>query len=450
MGLSRLIEKYDGAGPRYTSYPTAPQWVESCGEKNYQLRLREMTIEGPCALYVHVPFCESLCLYCGCNIQITRDHGRARPYVETLCEEMRRLTECISKPLGVSQVSWGGGTPTYLSSAEINLLFGGIRECFTIDRDAEISIEIDPRVTSDEKLVCLRELGFNRVSLGVQDFDPLVQQAVHRVQSPEMTIAMLARCRELGFSSINYDLIYGLPGQTEKSFSTTVEEVLRHKPDRIALYNYAHLPSLRPHQRSLDRFGLPDAQLKTCLFEHAYLRLTENGYGMIGMDHFARKTDELFLALMNGTLYRNFQGYTVSRGFPLFGFGASAISELPGAYFQNTRDVKTYEERVKQGFATLRGIELTNDDERRKWIIQSFLCQFCVTADSYERKFRRDLWSDFSKERDALRKMESDGLVQIKCDGVVITELGRLFARHVAMAFDTYLGHSSAVYSKTL
>lgn len=461
MDLREIIRRYDVSGPRYTSYPTAPQWTEQCGEAVYLERLgllsgrsiEDGAIEGrePAALYIHIPFCESLCLYCGCNIQLTRDHGKAVRYVDAVLLEMGRVVHAIGTRPRLSQIAWGGGTPTFLSVLELTTLFQGILSHFEILRDAEISIEIDPRVTSDDQLERLRELGFNRVSLGVQDFAPDVQKAVNRLQSAELTERMLRRCHELGYSGVNYDLIYGLPAQTQASFEQTVCDVIRHHPDRIALYNYAHLPSLRKHQSRLERFSLPDANLKTELFELAYRRLVCAGYRAVGMDHFALESDELFNAANDGRLYRNFQGYTVKRGLPLFGFGASAITELDGAYFQNVRELGEYHDRMARGrLATFRGTVLSSDDEKRKWVIQRLLCQFRVDGREYRHRYGKAFWTDFEFTRE-LKQLAADQLLEVDSDGLRVTETGRLFVRHAAMAFDAYLNKAAtATYSRTL
>lgn len=452
MGLKELIQKYDVTGPRYTSYPTAPQWTDAFGETDFINELSKVSLGSPAAIYIHIPFCESLCLYCGCNIAITRDHGNASQYVETVLQEVRRVAKRLPKRIEISQVAWGGGTPTFLTEEEMAKLHLGVCDYFAIRKDAEISIEIDPRVTSFAQLARLRNLGFNRVSLGVQDFDPAVQKAIHRIQPAQATLGMRSKCRNLGFSGVNYDLIYGLPCQTLESFSQTLGEVLRHRPDRIALYNYAHLPSLRPHQGALERYALPTAVLKTQIFELAYEVLLAAGYIAVGMDHFALATDELCRALANGSLYRNFQGYTVKRGLPLFGFGASAISEFDRAYFQNVREVKAYSEKIRSGgLAVQRGKALSEDDARRKWVIGSLMCRFRVSSNDYSLAFGRDLWDDFEETRHTLYRLQSDEILELDDSGISVTEIGRLFVRNAAMAFDGYLTLSSPpTYSKTL
>jgi oxygen-independent coproporphyrinogen III oxidase len=455
MGVSDiqgLARKYSISGPRYTSYPTAPQWNEAVDAEKYRAHLGSVTQGLPLALYVHIPFCEALCYYCGCNIQITKDHGRSAAYVNSLITEISSVAKALPFRAGLSQISWGGGTPTFLTVFEMEKLYAGIRENFDIQDSAEISIEVDPRVTSEDQLRVLRRLGFNRVSLGVQDFNLEVQKAVNRVQSEAMTEAMLQSCRQLGYSGINFDLIYGLPHQTLQSFQKTVDSVLRIRPDRIALYNYAHLPSLRPHQKILDPLPKPEAEERLEIFTTAYARLISEGYRSIGMDHFALPEDELAIALRKGTLYRNFMGYTVKRGAGLVGIGASAIGEIGGAYFQNIREAKPYEEAIaKTGFGVFRGCTLSTEDHRRQWIIQNLMCRFELSFQEFQEKFGASFENTYPEELSLLKTFEPDGIVKIEERGIHVSETGRLFARNLAMAFDEYLKKpSSASYSKTV
>ncbi len=448
-----LVKKYSVSGPRYTSYPTAPQWVESVGGDNYRAQLKKTYADPklPVALYVHVPFCESLCYYCGCNIQITKDHGRSQSYVDSLLSEMKATYEVLGHKQLLSHVAWGGGTPTFLSLSEIEQLQKGTFEYFTLDENAEVSIEIDPRVTTFKQLELLRELGFNRVSLGVQDFEKAVQEAVNRVQPLEQTESMLNYCRELGFKGINFDLIYGLPHQTSETFKKTIESVIRIRPDRIALYNYAHLPHMLPHQKILDAMNRPEADERLNIFTLAFENLTKAGYRTVGMDHFAVEEDELFKALDKGTLYRNFQGYTIKHGAGMIGIGASAIGEVGDAYFQNEKNPKAYEEKLlKDGLATFRGVLFTEDDRRRKWAILSLMCRFELNFEEYNTKFGGDFASLFSSELESLSEFVSDGLLIKSEKELKVTERGRLFVRNIAMVFDAYLKQSKITYSKTV
>lgn len=455
MALIELIRKYSTSGPRYTSYPTAPQWTDNISEDTYRQSLKSdfARPEEDLALYVHIPFCEQLCYYCGCNIQITKDHSRSQNYVNTLLREIENTAHLLGNRRTLSQVSWGGGTPTFLSIGEIKSLQNGIMKYFQLSEDAEVSIEIDPRVTTEEQLVVLRELGFNRASLGVQDFNEEVQKAVNRVQSAQMTEKMLKKCHSLGFSGVNFDLIYGLPLQTFDTFAKTVEEVIRIRPDRIALYNYAHLPSLRPHQKILEKMPMPQAEERVKIFSHAYDRLLSVGYRSIGMDHFALETDEMYLALRDGRLYRNFMGYTVKKGAGMIGIGASAIGESYNGYFQNVREAKDYEQRVgNTGLSTLRGCQLTQDDLERKWVIQSLMCQFRLDEKEFESKFKKSFRDKFQSELTQLGDFFEEGILEGNICSFKVTDLGRLFVRNVAMVFDAYWGKTpqKATYSKTV
>ncbi len=455
MDLESLIHKYSTSGPRYTSYPTAPQWNENVSEEKYREELQSgfSQSEDGVALYVHIPFCEQLCYYCGCNIQITKDHSRSGLYVEALLREIQAVAGLLGEKRVLSQISWGGGTPTFLTLQEIERLQKGILDHFLLDQSAEVSIEIDPRVTSNEQLDLLKRLGFNRASLGVQDFNPEVQKAVNRIQSAEMTEGMLRTCHKLGFSGVNFDLIYGLPLQTLESFKRTVEQVIQIRPDRIALYNYAHLPSLRPHQKILEKMQMPDAEQRVQIFSFAYEKLLAAGYRSIGMDHFALETDEMFEALLDGRLYRNFMGYTVKKGGGLLGIGASSIGESENAYFQNVRETRPYEEAVqKTGLATLRGCILSPEDKERKWIIQSLMCQFKLEAKEFESRFQKSFEKHYAAELSQLQSFFDEKILEGELCSFRVTDLGRVFVRNIAMIFDAYLRFpdQKATYSKTV
>ncbi len=451
MGLTDLIVKYSGPGPRYTSYPTAPQWTEAVGAGEYRAALDRASAEpGPVALYVHLPFCEKLCYYCGCNIQITHDRSRSGSYVSAVQKEIGRLAEILGRR-PISQMSWGGGTPTFLSLTEIESLFHSVADHFEMLPDSEVSIEIDPRVTTADQLRLLRRLGFNRVSMGVQDFNPEVQRAVNRVQPAEDTAKMLAECQDLGFKGINFDLIYGLPFQTPETFSSTIDQLLVMRPDRIAMYNYARLPSLLKHQQILEKFPMPSAEARVEIFTQAFGKLIEAGYVAIGMDHFALKTDALSLALSNGNLYRNFMGYTVQQAKNLLGVGASSIGEVGGGFFQNVKKASEYEAQVEAaGLATAKGLVLSEDDLQRKWVIQHLLCQFHLNPQDFERQFGVGFATRFERELSTLTGLEEDGIVRFNDGGLHITELGRLFVRNVAMVFDAYLGGQKTQFSQTV
>ncbi len=450
MDLNDLIRKYSTPGPRYTSYPTAPQWSDAVGETEYREALARVGPEDSLALYVHLPFCEKLCYYCGCNIQITHDKGRSRPYVEKIIEELGQVSAAV-KSRALVQVSWGGGTPTFLNLDEIRALQQATLSHFTLQPGAEVSIEIDPRVTTREQLELLRSLGFNRTSLGVQDFNPQVQAAVNRIQPADQTQAILEVCRELGFDGINFDLIYGLPFQTFESFEETVAQVIAMRPDRIALYNYARLPSLLKHQAILEKHPMPDADTRVAIFTMALDRLTAAGYSAIGMDHFALKEDSLSQALDEGSLYRNFMGYTVRHAAHLLGVGASSIGEVGGGFFQNIKKASDYEAAIaERRLPTQRGMVLAEDDLQRKWVIQSLMCRFQLDPDEFERIFRTPFQARFAAELVGLRPFEGDGILQEAAGKYSVTERGRLFVRNVAMVFDAYLSRQKATFSRTV
>lgn len=450
--LGDLVRKFSTAGPRYTSYPTAPQFHERVGPEEYRNKLRNLDSAEPLAIYVHVPFCESLCYYCGCNIQITKTHDRARPYVEALIAELGLVQSALGSRRRLRQMSWGGGTPTFLTVSEIDALARAIRESFEFEEGADISIEVDPRVTTKAQLEKLREHGFTRVSLGVQDFDPEVQQAIHRIQPETETVGLLESSRSLGFRGINFDLIYGLPLQTVESFKKTVLSVVRARPDRIALFNYAHLPSLIPHQKLLERFRVPIADERIELFLVAFDILIEAGYRAIGMDHFAVPEDELAVALDRGELYRNFQGYVARKTSQLIGLGASAIGEVDDCYFQNVKRADEYETRIRSGgFATLRGVAASDEDVRRKWIIQSLMCRFRLEKDEYLSNFGEKIEARYSAEWGKLAAFLADGVLEKTEAGYRVTDLGRLFIRNVAMVFDAYLAPQDGIrFSQTV
>jgi oxygen-independent coproporphyrinogen III oxidase len=444
MELAALIRKYAGPGPRYTSYPTAPQWAEVIGPAEYAKTLaKPLPDDEPLGMYVHIPFCESLCYYCGCNIQITHDHSRSARYVEALKREIALVADLFGQKRKLGQISWGGGTPTFLTLSEIRSLYEGITKSFDVLDNAEVSIEIDPRVTTNEQLELLRALGFNRVSLGVQDFNPEVQRVINRVQPEAMTAGMLEKARSLGFRGINFDLIYGLPLQSVDTFRRTLEALVQIGPDRIALYNYARLPSLLKHQAILEKHPMPSPEERVEIFLLAYEALETAGYVAIGMDHFAKTDDELAKAVENGMLYRNFMGYTVRRGKNLLGIGASAIGEISGGFFQNTKKASDYEKALEEtGLATARGMLLSDEDERRKWIIQSLMCQFRLFSKEFESEFGESLEARYPNELKALSPFIDDGILTPCPEGYLVTQTGRLFIRNVAMVFDAYLNVS--------
>lgn len=441
---STLLPRYLTDGPRYTSYPTVPTWREDFGPARFEADLARAggREEVGLSLYVHVPFCRSLCHFCACNRVITRDPDRPARYLESLELEVERVASVFGDGgRRVTQQHWGGGTPTHLTPEQIHRLARIVARAFPRAADAEVSVEVDPRVTSDAHLRALRECGFNRLSMGVQDFDPRTQRAIHRVQSVEETATLVETARQAGFRSVGSDLIYGLPFQTLESFGRTLDAVVALRPDRIALYSYAHVTWVAKQQRGFERHDLPDAETKLRLFVAALRRLLEAGYVYVGLDHFARPEDDLVKALRSGTLRRNFMGYTTQAGADVLAFGPSAISDLGTSYAQSHRDLAAWEGSVRGGgLATMRGWILSPDDQKRRWTITRILCQGAVQAEDYAATFGEELGARFAPELEHLEAFEADGLVRREADGgFALTPLGRLFARNVAMLFDAYL-----------
>ena len=448
-----LLHRYNVPGPRYTSYPTAPVWREGVGPADYEEILAESggaARPAPLSLYVHVPFCESLCYFCACTVVITGNHSVEDPYLSLLEREI----DWISARAGereVVQLHWGGGTPTYLAPERITRLAAKLRSAFRFASDAEVGVEIDPRVTTSAHLAALRDAGFNRLSMGVQDFDPAVQEAINRVQTYEGTRALVESAREMGFDSVNMDLIYGLPLQTPASFRATVEKVLEIAPDRLAVYSYANVPWLKKHQKLLET-RLPGEREKFEIFRTALALFTRAGYEYIGMDHFARPEDELSRARRERTLHRNFQGYTTKAGTDLIGIGVSAIGAVGNAFVQNRRELADYRRAVEaEGAATFRGFRLSFDDRLRRAVIGNLLCHGVVVHAEIEDAFGIDFREYFAGALDQLAGCEEDGLVVLSDREVRATALGRVFLRNLAMAFDSYLSISEKpLYSKTL
>ena len=450
-----FLAKYNRPGPRYTSYPTAPVWQDNFGPDDLERYDTVADAAGtPVSLYMHLPFCESLCLFCACNVVITKDHSVAPPYIEILEREIEHVSHFVSRQRPVVQFHWGGGTPTYLTPEQMEGLFRFTAERFTFAPDAEIGIEIDPRVTTHAHLATLRRLGFNRLSMGIQDFHPEVQQAIHRVQPLDMTRGLIEEARRLGFDSINVDLIYGLPLQTAERFAHTVEQVVAISPDRVAMFSYAHVPWLRKQQGALAT-RLPEGMEKFRIFRAGLESFLNAGYQYIGMDHFARPTDELAVAQRERTLHRNFQGYTTKAGADLYGMGVSAISSVGACYAQNDRDVASYRTRVEErGTATMRGYRLTQEDLLRRAVINRILCHGELHKSEVEREFGIDFNQTFAPEVERLAPFVSDGLLEIDGDVLRATLLGRIFIRNIAMVFDPYLEkqklESRQLFSKTL
>jgi oxygen-independent coproporphyrinogen-3 oxidase len=450
-----LLEKYNRPGPRYTSYPTTPVWKDDFGpddlEKYYA---RAEAARTPLSLYMHLPFCESLCLFCACNVSIQKDKSVAMPYLATLQREIEHVALHATKQRQVIQFHWGGGTPTYLSPAQMEELFEFTRERFSFAPDAEIGIEVDPRVTSRAHLETLRRLGFNRLSMGIQDFEFRVQEAIHRIQPYELTRDLIAAARELGFESLNIDLIYGLPHQTAASFEATIEKALTLEPDRVAMFSYAHVPWLKKQQGSFAAH-LPEGMEKFRIFRAGLDKFLAAGYLYIGMDHFARPGDELAVAQRNRTLHRNFQGYTTKAGADLYGMGVSAISSIGSAYAQNRREIPAYAAAVgERGIATMRGYQLSEDDRIRRAVIGRLLCHTVIPKAEVEREFSIRFDDYFAEEMERLAEPRDEGLVTLSDAEIQVTGLGRIFIRNVAMIFDRYLREQQMdkkpLFSKTL
>jgi oxygen-independent coproporphyrinogen-3 oxidase len=450
-----MVNRYNVPGPRYTSYPTAPEWVDAFGPEDHDRVIRESNEARPLrplSLYVHLPFCKSLCLFCGCNVVINKNHEVSIPYLEKLKWEIDRVSERLDRDRPVVQLHYGGGTPTYLSPAQLEDLTMHLRARFLFAPDAEIGVEVDPRVTSEDHARTLRRVGFNRISMGIQDFNPLVQKTVRRIQPYESSRALFDLCRALEYESINIDLIYGLPHQTPESFTESVDRVLEWTPDRVAMFSYAHVPWMKKQQGSFARF-IPQGMDKFRIFRAGIERFARAGYVYIGMDHFARPGDELCVAQQNRTLHRNFQGYTTKAGADLLGLGVSSISGIGRAYAQNFRDVKDYYAAVdRQVLPTMRGIRLTDDDVIRREVISRILCHCVLHKSEIEAEFGLSFDGYFPAELSALRPLEDDGLVELSPDTISITPLGRIFIRNVGMVFDKYLRipREKPVFSRTL
>ncbi|NBA96182.1 oxygen-independent coproporphyrinogen III oxidase [Pseudomonas sp. R5(2019)] len=442
-----LIRRYDLAGPRYTSYPTAVQFHTQVGSFDLLQALRESRRAArPLSLYVHVPFCANICYYCACNKVITKDRGRAQPYLQRLQQEIQLIACHLDPRQRVEQLHLGGGTPTFLSHTELRQLMQHLRTHFNLldDDSGDYSIEIDPREADWSTMGLLRELGFNRVSLGVQDLDPAVQRAINRLQTPEQTRAIIDAARTLQFRSVNVDLIYGLPNQTPQGFAKTVEEVIKWQPDRLSVFNYAHLPERFMPQRRIDSSALPTPAAKLAMLENTLQQLTGAGYRYIGMDHFALPDDELAIAQEESTLQRNFQGYTTHGHCDLIGLGVSAISQIGEVYCQNSSDLNDYQNALDNAqLATCRGLECSPDDRVRRAVIQQLICHFELNFTAIEQAFTIDFRGYFNAQWPALEGMADDRLIALDSTGIRILPTGRLLVRSVCRVFDAYLGQQS-------
>ena len=446
-----LLQKFDVPAPRYTSYPTADRFQKTFTAADYEKALKERDAEKPLSLYVHIPFCNDICFYCGCNKQVTRDHTKSGEYLDVLGREIELVKERITGNTTVSQLHFGGGSPTFLNNDEIERVMALITEHFPLEEGGEFSMEVDPRTCPPEKVQTLAKVGLNRMSCGVQDFNPEVQKAVNRIQPFEMTKETMQAAREAGFHSINMDLIYGLPKQTRKSFEKTLDQVLELSPDRIALYHYAHLPHIFPPQRRILDADLPPTVEKVHIMMDAITRLTQNGYRYIGMDHFAKVTDELAIAQKEGKLQRNFQGYSTRPDCDMVALGVSAISNVHHCYACNPRDLPSYYEAIRAGrLATNRDYKLSEEDQLRHAVIMTIMCQFKLEKAVIESRFGIHFDETFAYELRKLRNYEKVGLVQLTPEAIIVSPKGKIFVRAVAMQFDRYLRESDRAggYSK--
>jgi len=439
---SDLLARYDRPGPRYTSYPTAPVWTEAFGPASYEERLRAAgQRQGePLSLYVHVPYCASMCWYCGCSVVISKDQDKIDGYVDHVLKEAELVRRHLGAERPVLQHHWGGGTPTALSPAAIERLFAGLTRLFPMAPGAEVSVEVDPRVTTREHLQALAACGCTRLSMGVQDLDPKVQQAIHRIQPLEVTARLIGHARELGFQSINLDLVYGLPHQDVTSFQHTLQLVHGLLPDRIACYSYAHVPWLKKHQTVIDETALPRGQQKLALLRAAVEHFTDLGYEPIGMDHFARAGDELAVAARAGRLHRNFMGYTTRPAAEMVSFGVTSIGEVDGAFVQNHKEVSRWRELLDQGVLPVhKGHRRSADDEARARIILDLMCRFRLRFCDHG---GRDAFTHrYGAELERLQPMRDDGLCTLDDAGITLSTTGRLLVRNLCMAFDAYLDH---------
>jgi oxygen-independent coproporphyrinogen III oxidase len=451
-----LIRRLDKSGPRYTSYPTADRFVEAFDAKRYSYWVAQRKIGGtdrPLSLYIHIPFCNTLCFYCACNKIITKDRSKSAEYVRYLIKEMAMQATLLGPDQRIEQLHFGGGTPTFLSDDEIRQVMTAIRQHFKLVKDGEYSIEIDPRKVSDETIALLGEVGFNRISIGVQDFDELVQRAVNRIQSEEETLRVIRAARANGFKSVSIDLIYGLPKQTLEGFGATLDKVITANPDRLSIYNYAHMPTIFKPQRRIHEEDMPAPQLKLDILSLAVNKLTGAGYVYIGMDHFAKPEDELAVAQREGRLHRNFQGYSTHSDCDLIALGVSSIGKVGPTYSQNYRELEDYYGALdRDELPIMRGMELNADDLVRRAIIQALMCHFEITKNTFNVNYQIDFDQYFSTELEELREYEGEGLLAISPQWISVTPKGRMLIRNICMVFDKYLRtHAEhARYSKVI
>jgi oxygen-independent coproporphyrinogen-3 oxidase len=451
-----LIRRLDKNGPRYTSYPTADRFVDTFNAESYRqwVAKRETgDTARPLSLYIHIPFCNTLCFYCACNKIITKDRSQSAEYVRYLIKEMAMQAKLLGPGQVVEQLHFGGGTPTFMSDDEIRQIMAAIRQHFKLVKDGEYSIEIDPRKVSDATIALLGKEGFNRISVGVQDFDAEVQRAVNRIQSEEETLGIIHAARANGFKSVSIDLIYGLPKQTLQGFGTTLDKIIAANPDRLSIYNYAHMPTMFKPQRRIHEEDLPAPQAKLDILNMAVNKLTSAGYVYIGMDHFAKPEDELAVAQRQGRLHRNFQGYSTHSDCDLVALGVSAIGKIGPTYSQNYREVEDYYAALdKDQLPIMRGLELNADDLVRRAIIQALMCHFEISKESFHTVNQIDFDKYFATEMEELREYEREGLLEISPQWIEVTPKGRMLIRNICMVFDKYLRTRTkhASYSKVI
>ncbi len=452
---AQLIRQYDLSGPRYTSYPTAPQFSETFSAKDFNAAVeRSNASQRPLSLYFHIPFCDTLCFYCGCNKVVTNNKGRAKPYLDSVVREIAMQAERFDTRRPVKQLHWGGGTPTFINCDEMSLLMNATRQHFNLvdDESGEFSIEIHPGRVTASTMEHLRNLGFNRVSMGVQDFDLRVQKAVNRYNTLEDVTSLMEALRRQSYHSISMDLIYGLPLQTRQSFATTLNRVIDLSPDRLSLFNYAHLPHLFKSQALIKEEELPSAEQKLDILQMSIEMLQNAGYVYIGMDHFAKPEDSLVQAQRAGVLQRNFQGYSTHGDCDLIAMGVSSISSFGGVYVQNAKNVEQYQKLIDKGeSASIRGFTLSAEDHLRQFVINQLICQFSLSFNDIQQYFSVDPKIHFQSELEELAPMMEDGLLLVNDDGIQIQNAGRLLIRRVCMVFDEYLRKGPRIaYSKVI
>ena len=447
-----IIKKYDTPTPRYTSYPPATELTEEFTAKDFQACITGSNLrKSPLSLYFHIPFCENPCYYCGCNVVFSQNKDIAKLYLEYLVKEIENTASLIDPQREVIQVHWGGGTPNYLSLSQVEFLWGKITRHFTVNPNAEISLEINPCDIDKEYIFSLRELGFNRISFGIQDFNLQVQTAVNRIQQEKILFDVMGWIKEAGFASVNVDLIYGLPYQNLNSFRKTIEKTIELDPDRIAVFNFAYVPWVKPLQKKIPVEALPKPQEKLDIFQMTIEELTNNDYIFIGMDHFAKPHDELAIAQRNLSLKRTFQGYTTHPETELFGFGATSVSLLEDAYAQNYKKLNNYYQAVKDGVLPVyRGFQLNQDDIIRRDAIVNIMSNFQLQKQDIEDRYHINFDDYFFRELQAMQNLEVDGLVNLSAKHIKVTEIGRLLVRNIAVIFDTYITKKEQKFSRAI